>query len=362
MATAQFPFPLTAALERELTRRIALEYDTSNELHFARRLVRPILTLSDSSSRLGLWRSTTRRLEVSRVLVLERAWTEVVEVLKHEMAHQYVDEVLRVRGEPPHGPAFARVCAERGIDARAEGIPLAAAGADATSRVLERVQKLLALASSNEEHEASAAMRKAHELMLRHNLSSVEGAEARYEARHLGDASSRRSAVEREVVALLSKYFFVQVIEIPTYVARTGKRGWVFEVCGTRANVALAEHAFVFLLETADRLWRRLRRERSIAASERLPYQCGVIRGFGEKLESEREVLRGTGLVWVGDAGLERYYHARHPRISRATQYQRLGAAHELGREAGREVVLHRPVGPGGASSREPPRRLRSGS
>lgn len=338
------PSPLSALLEAELVRRISREYAWCNELHFGNKLRPPLIALSDAASRLGAWHRGSRRLEVSRVLVLERPWTEVVEVLKHEMAHQFVHEVLGVLDETAHGPSFAKVCRARGIDGRAAGMASGSGAADETTRVLERVQKLLALATSSERHEAEVAMRKAHELMLRHNVTSLHGAEPGYEVRHVGDPTRRRSAVEREVVALLTRYFFVEVIEIPSYVVATAKDGVVFELCGTHANVAFAEHVFSFLTATAERLWQQARRTSGIAGTERIPFQSGVIRGFGEKLAGEREVLRGTGLVWVGDPALERFYRARHPRIHQTTRRQRLGEAHAMGREVGREVVLHRPV------------------
>lgn len=338
-------------LEAELLRRLAAEYAWRNELHFGRKLRPPTLALADGVSRLGVWKRAERRIEIARALVLSRPWTETVEVLKHEMAHQFVHEVLGVLDESAHGATFRRVCAERGIDARAAGLVSVRGGEDATSRIIERVQKLLALAGSSERHEAEAAMRKAHELMLRHNLDALHVGAAGYEVRHLGDPTRRRTSVERDVVAVLTEFFFVEVIEIPTYVPTTGRSGVVFEVCGSVANVAMAEHVFGFLVGTAERLWQEARRARRLPGTERVPFQSGVIRGFGDKLRAERETLRGTGLVWVGDAALERFYRARHPRIHRTTRWQRTGEGHALGREAGRGVVLHRPVGSGPSES-----------
>ncbi|MFN7698666.1 MAG: SprT-like domain-containing protein [Deltaproteobacteria bacterium] len=339
--------PLSPVLEAELVRRLAHEFAWRNDLHFGSRLRAPLIALSDAATRLGAWHHASRRLEISRQLVVSRPWAEIVVVLTHEMAHQFVHEVLGVRDESAHGPTFARVCRERGIDARAAGLIDASAGSDETSRVLDRVQKLLALAGSSERHEAEGAMRKAHELMLRHNLSAAHGADAGYEVRHLGEPTRRRSSMERDIVGILTRYFFVEAIEIRSYVVATGRDGVVFEICGTRANVALAEHVFAFLAATAERLWQEARTKRGLPGGERVPFQSGVVRGFGEKLASERELLRGTGLVWVGDAALERFYRARHPRIRETTRYQRVSEGHALGRQAGREVVLHRPVGSG---------------
>ena len=55
-------------------------------------------------------------------LVTEHPWTVVLEVLRHEMAHQYVDEVLGVHDETAHGPTFQAVCEARAIDGRAAGV------------------------------------------------------------------------------------------------------------------------------------------------------------------------------------------------------------------------------------------------
>jgi hypothetical protein len=365
---------LSAALEAALVRELRARYDWDNRSRFGSRLVPPVLTLSDSTTHLGRWHSATRTLELSRTLVLHRPWLEVASVLEHEMAHQFVDEVLRVRGETAHGETFRRVCAERGIDARAAGAPTAAAPADpdgpnggdgrdgrdaaagSVDRVLDRIRKLLALAGSPNQHEAEIAMRKAHELMLRHNIEvATTQAERSYEIRHLGDPHKRGTRVETEIASLLSELFFVKIIRVPVYLPRLGKSGLVYEVSGTHANVEMASHVYAFLLATAERLWAENRHDARVRnGRDRLIYQSGVIGGFRDKLMSERTGLQQTGLVWVGDGDLDRFYHARHPHMVTRRHRVRVNGAHAAGREAGRTVVLHKPVerGPSDAGPR----------
>jgi hypothetical protein len=373
--------PLSVELEAALLRELRATYAWENDARFGRRLRAPLLVLSDARGRLGRWVAERRVLELSRPFVLERPWPEVVAVLTHEMAHQYVDEVLCVRDEAAHGATFRRVCAERGIDARAAGDPAVPPAPQAAppgaareaDRALDRIRKLLALAGSPNAHEAESAMRKAHELMLRHNVAEAEARAATaasagdhgFEVRHLGDAGRRRTRVEDEIVGLLTEHFFVQAIRIPVYLPREGRRGWIFEIVGTPANVAMAEHVFSFLLATADRLWTAARRGEGPGAGaiasgrDRLSFQTGVVRGFREKLRDERATLRGTGLVWRGDAALDAYYRRRNPRIATRTTRTRLGAAHEAGRAAGRAVTLHRPLeGAAPGASDAGPRRL----
>jgi len=346
---------LSAELEAALLRELRQCYAWENEARFKNRLRAPVIALVDTTTQLGRWAPALRTIELARAFVLDRPWPEVTSVLLHEMAHQLVDEVLVIRHETAHGATFRRVCAELGIDARAAGTPQPGTGSATAKidRILDRIRKLLALAGSANEHEAALAMRKAHELMLRHNIEEI-GTPRAFEVRHIGDATRRGTRVESEVVALLVDYFFVRAIRIPVYLARTGKRGHVYEITGTLPNVEMASHVHAFLLATADRLWQaHLHAGHVHDKRDRLSYQCGVIRGFADKLAAERSELRGTGLVWRGDVALDAHYHARNPRITTRRHTLTLDGAHAAGREAGRRVVLHKPVthGPSAAGT-----------
>lgn len=347
---------LSAALERELVRELALRYAEVNEDRFGARLRTPLLALSDAAGYLGRWISATRTIELGRAFVAARPWLEVCSVLEHEMAHQFVDEVLGIRDETAHGETFRRVCAERGIDARAAGAPVAASDGGSTDagRTLDRIRKLLALAASSNQHEAEIAMRRAHELMLRHNIEHVPYASG-YVVRHLGDPLKRGNRVETEVMLLLGEFFFVKVIRVPVYVPRAGRAGHVYEIAGTPDNVEMAEFIYHFMLRTADRLWHANKHDARVRGGrDRLAYQAGVVRGFRDKLAAERKELRGTGLVWRGDGNLDQFYRARHPRIVTRRSYVRTGDAHAAGREAGRTVVLHKPVATTGSAGGGP--------
>src|SRR5690606_13645615 len=113
MADAPRRTELDRELENACLRALATEYDQLNYDLFNDLLRRPELRLGEGRSRLGTWETNPPTITLARQLVLERPWGVLVEVLKHEMAHQFVNQVLRV-DEPPHGPAFAQVCRERG--------------------------------------------------------------------------------------------------------------------------------------------------------------------------------------------------------------------------------------------------------
>jgi hypothetical protein len=341
---------LGAELEAALVRELMTAYQTLNYSHFRRKLKPAAIELSDAVSRLGRWVSDARAIEISRPLVLQHPWAIVIEVLKHEMAHQYVYEVLGVADEAAHGPAFREVCERLGIDATASGMPAAAAGAgpdEAEQRILERISRLLALAESSNVHEAQAAMGAAQRLMLKYNLDVARARAAReYRFRHLGTPSGRVGESERIVGGILAKHFFVEAIWVPVYLPLDGKRGSVLEICGTHANLEMGAYVHAFLHHTAEHLWLDHKRTHRVQGNkERRTYLAGVMLGFLEKLNAERKASAEQGLVWVQDADLDGYYRRRHPHVQhvRHAGNQRT-AAHAHGREAGRRIVLHRPM------------------
>ncbi len=353
--------PLRIELEHAALRAVRRSYEQLNGSLFRFRLRAPAFELVESSERLGRWVPAERRLELSRELLVRHGWGVLEEVLKHEMAHQYVDEVLAVRDEPAHGPAFRKVCEERGIDARAAGAPhVADAGVE--SPVLERIAKLLALAESPNEHEAQAAMSAAQRLMLKHNIeAAVSGSTIGHVFRHLGKPTGRVPEHERRLAMILDEFFFVQVIWVPVWRTFEAKRGSVLEVCGTRENVELAAYVYDFLVYTSDALYRADRKRRGDRSHQaRRKFLAGVMSGFHDRLTQERARSEAQGLVWVGDAELRGYFRRRHPHVRWARHSVSTGGeAYRRGQAAGRNIVLHRGMktGPSSAVRLLPPRR-----
>ncbi len=280
--------------------------------------------------------------------MLSHDWNVVLEVLKHEMAHQFVFEVLR-EVESAHGPAFQATCERLGIDARSQGIPEAQRSPEQT-RLLERIHKLLALAESDNRHEAEAAAAAAQKLMLRHNIDTRERVEhvehLDYTFRQIGRITGRVSEWERRLGNILRDYFFVEIIWVSAYVPSTGKRGSVMEAIGSPENLDLAHYVYDFLVSSAERLWKHHQRAEGITANQdRAPYYAGVMSGFAQKLMQQQKAHRTDGLVWVPHARLSAYTRKRHPHLRTIRQqgHKRRDAFQE-GQKAGRDVVLHRGI------------------
>lgn len=332
--------------ERAIVRELLGAHRSINQSHFRGALATPQVALTDASSFLARYLRGARTIEVARSFVLQaESWGVVIEVLKHEMAHQYVHEVLG-ESEPPHGPAFRAVCERLGIDARASGIPKSELDAPG-QRVLDRVHKLLALAESDNRHEAEAAAAAAQRLMLRHNLAlPTAGESERYSFRQIGRITGRVTEWERRLGNVLRDHFFVDVIWVPAFQVDAQRRGHVMEVIGTPENLDLASYVYDFLARTAERLWQAHKCAEGVRGNaDRRTYYAGVMSGFAEKLATQARAHKAEGLVWVPHAELKVYTRKRHPylrTISHRGQGRRDAFSH--GQRAGRELVLHKGV------------------
>src|SRR5262245_25980687 len=177
----------TTALPERLTRlwtkQLYREY--TNILHWydLTNVMAPVALAIAPITNYGEWRPATRTIVIADHLIRGYPWNVVLEVLKHEMAHQYVHEVLGSQSERPHGESFQDACHRLGVPAWAAsasgtlppetGHRLTRQLNDEEERLLRRAEKLLALAGSTHEHEAQLAMQRAQELFAKHHLASL---------------------------------------------------------------------------------------------------------------------------------------------------------------------------------------------
>ena len=320
-------------------------WDYYNDLYLKKSLNRPVIRLSSLKGALGKWEAATRTITLSLVHIETDDWLCVMDTLRHEMAHQYVDEVLRPVNESAHGPAFKKACRRLRCGhgpAAQDGPPVK------EDRPLRRLRKVLSLAASPNENEAQQAVQKARELMLKYNLDCVSlDGERDFACRALGDIKARHTAAELRMASLLGRFFFVEVLWQHSYDARRDKTGTVLTVYGTTPNLEMAHYVHDYLWTVMASLWARYRQARGMTGQrQRQKYFAGVLDGFYRKLESQERMIRETtDLVWKGDPRLGEYFRYLNPRIR---TYHRGGIkaddAYRAGVHDGRQVTLHRPI------------------
>jgi hypothetical protein len=317
-----------------------------NQEYLGGALVPPLIRLGEGLEQLGLWEGGRRRLTIALHHLQEYPWLEVMETLRHEMAHQYAGEVLRATGEAPHGPAFRQACQLLRCSPGASY----QAGEERTEeeRVLRVLKKVLSLAGSPNEHEAQAAVNKARRLLLEYNLDIVElDRERGFACRSLGPVKARHASHEMWLPMILHEFFFVEVLWAPTYQPLLDREGTVLQIYGTPANLDMAEYVYAFLSGLLEQLWAGYKQRQGLRGErQRQAFYVGVLQGVHGALRGQEEQLHaGRALVWKGDPRLREYYRYLNPRV----RVRRGGGvmatpAYQAGMEEGRRVRIHRPL------------------
>ncbi len=327
---------------------------------FRLELQRPVIRVESLEGRWGLWDPEIRTISLSETLIRNFAWDTVIEILKHEMAHQIVFDLFG--SDQAHGPLFHRAAEMLGMSAwacRAETdlaayAPQSVEGASSTEeeRLLRRVEKLLALAASSNEHEAFAAMTKVRELQSKYQIDYLR---AKLPPNHLCfTIALKRKRVERYqsvIASLLTDHFFVEVIHSHLFDAADCCDYKTLELLGLPQNVKMAEYVFHFLSNQLPLLWSQFRDKGRPGRVSKTSYFLGVLKGFGEKLEQQTQQAlstisdeRSVSLLALGDQQLEAFVKYRFPRLQNISRGKRYHdpSAYEAGRRAGTTLKLHR--------------------
>ena len=284
------------AWDRSLLHGLACEWEKSlwvlSPPH--RKMMRlPLFSLREMEDRWGSWSGKKREISLSRNLVLNHPWDAVCEVLLHEMAHQFTEEVFAAHHEPPHGAQFQKACHLLRANPKASGnykplderIAQGSAGGEA--RIMVRVKKLMALAESPNQHEAEAAMGKAHELIARYNLDLLAQEEKRnFTSVFVGRPALRHPPEDYALAHLLQDFYFVRGIWVSAYVPASGKMGRVLEISGTTQNIKMASYVHDFVGRFIHSQWAAYNKNRSLNRHRQTDFALGIVEGFRSKLET----------------------------------------------------------------------------
>lgn len=326
-------------LERRILHGLACEWkealwvlDSSHE----ELMRKPMFSLGDMKSKLGKWLREKREICLSRNLVLNHSWDAVREVLLHEMAHQFADEVLGASNEPPHGPEFQRAChllranpnASEKYEPLHDRIFRESSGSE--DKIMLRINKLMALAQSQNQHEAEAAMAKAHQLIGKYNVDLLTHEEnLSFVSVFVGKPALRHFREEYALACLLTDFYSVFGIWMPAYVVDKGKMGSVFEISGTVQNTKTAHYVYDFVRQSINSQWDEYNKDNGLNRYRKTDFAMGIIQGFSSKLKSQTETKRKVkdtcplvphsgrrelALIKIEDPLLKKYVGYKYPR------------------------------------------------
>ncbi|MBW1890303.1 MAG: DUF2786 domain-containing protein [Deltaproteobacteria bacterium] len=316
-------------LERNILQGLSLEWENALwVLKEAQRkkMKKPLFSLKDMGRQLGTWSREKNEISLSRKHVLNYPWEDVREILLHEMAHQYADQILNAGDKLPHGRLFQEACfilranpsasgSFKPLHERVHGEPR-----DRRDRHLLRIKKLMSLAESKNRHEAEAAMAKAHDLMKKYNLELLSQNKTRdYISMFVGHPALRHFRESYYLANLLQEYYFVQGLWVSAYVLEKGKMGRALEISGTVQNVKIASYVHAFVNHYIDSQWRVYRHGKKLNRYRKSDFAVGLIEGFINKLTTRAETRdknsapNARSLVKFADPLLGDYMAYKYP-------------------------------------------------
>ncbi len=312
------------ALDHRILHGLSCEWEVAIWMldeSFRSLLRKPIFSLREMDRRLGYWDPVKKEISLSRSFVSNHSWYAVRDVLVHEIAHQVAYQVFGVVNETAHGPAFQKACGLLRIDADATGRYQALtehSECGESDKILIRVKKLLALAESQNVHEAEAAMLKAHELIAKYNVDLLALNEKRDFTSMLVCMPALRHTREKYHLAnLLQDFYFVQGIWVPAYVVGKGKMGRAFEISGTAQNLEIASYVYDFISNYILAQWLKYNEAGLCNHHRRTDFAVGVLDGFRKKMEithkKENSKRDDGALIAIKDSQLLDYMAFKYP-------------------------------------------------
>ncbi|MGB3221541.1 MAG: DUF2786 domain-containing protein [Desulforhopalus sp.] len=351
---------LTDKLQHLWLQQLQLEFEEicmSYDLY----LMMPVFEITDAKKELGAWCPETRTLRLSRHLILNYSWSVTIQVLKHEMAHQLCSERHDiVKG--PHGEGFQRACALLGVlpEYRRPGVVVvetveqASGGSKISERGREcmaKVQKLLALSQSSNEHEAALAIQKANDLIEKYHIQELgSDQQHRYSFGIIDRKRKRIESYQRRICSILHDFFFVKVVLSSLYDPMTNETYKTIELLGTKENVTIAEYCYHFLENRLVSLWSQNRKRfKGSVRTEKNSYYLGLLRGFYQKLEQQKNVKEDLpiepkmgDLIIAEEKRLESFVGMRFPRLRKISRggVKVYGSTYNEGVETGKTITF----------------------
>jgi predicted SprT family Zn-dependent metalloprotease len=340
------------------------DYDHINWA-YSLKLYRPMIQIVEVDSFWGQWCPIDRKIKIAKRLIDNHTWDTVVNILKHEMAHQMDSDIFFGVGD--HGEGFKRACKLLGLPPEYQCSSL-----DSGSKIfnwkedliqsdeqtenhtmIRRVEKLLSLAQSSNENEALAAMEKVMQIYQVYNIKRIESrTKSNYVYAVINLKKQRIESYQSTIGNILQEFYFTEVVYGGLYDAQSLKTYQVMELFGTKENVQMAEYVFYFLNSKVLDLWQDYSKKNMLPVKFKRSYMIGVLRGFSEKLreikKSHLETI-GTGsslTIAENDEYLKRFVREKYPRLTNSSGSSSgiYSHAFESGKQDGKSIVINKGI------------------
>jgi len=272
--------------------------------------------------------------------------TQLQDIIRHELAHYLT--YIHYPAASSHGPEFQALCKRFGWEQNVSRAKITLQMDEGTKKtqdtpLLRKIEKLLALTTSHNKHEAEVAMLKAQELLLRHNidltkLSTENNLEEKIVLKRV--LQSKKRSPKLNAIARILQTFFVNIIY------RAGKDYTYLEISGSQTNVEIAEYVANFLEHELERLWDLAQEQYPILHGlvAKNSFFSGVATGYCNKVEALKKDLpkeMSSSLVVV-ERSLEKMLSLVYPKLSNGKSSQKkCAASSNIGEQMGKSLQIN---------------------
>jgi len=204
----------------------------------------------ESKSHLGYYDPKLYQIALNKQLMFEVSNDILKNVLRHELAHFLVAALFKYTKQD-HGVEFRGIFKEYGWNSEFSKSQIDLSKSvkrdENEKKLLDKIDKLLKLGNSSNEHEAKLATQRANDLMIKHNLVTLNNDDdSAYVLRVM--EYKRRNAKHDALYEILKEFQVHPVFN-------QGQGGGYLEIIGSQTNIKIAEYVCHFLDRSIDQVW-----------------------------------------------------------------------------------------------------------
>lgn len=269
---------------------------------------------------------------------------QLYNIIRHELAHfiNFIEYGVTINS---HGPEFRLFCQQMKWSEEVykaticleniENVP----GIEESS-VLRKIQKLMALASSSNHHEAELAMIKSQQLLLKHNIESKYiGSDDDEKVFLKRIMKQRKENAKMRAIAIILQTFFVT-----TVYSRAGEFTYL-EIMGNSVNIEIAEYVAAVLQSELDNLWDQAQQHTHLKGLvAKNSFFLGLAKGYCNKINALKRDYNGevAHALMVIEKKLADAKSMAYPRLSSSKRGgNHCSASSALGELMGRQLNIN---------------------
>ncbi|MBY0518188.1 MAG: SprT-like domain-containing protein [Bacteriovoracaceae bacterium] len=295
----------------------------------------------EDDSRWGYFESQFYQIGINSKLVGTIKDSVLRDLIRHELAH-YLAFIFYPHTKSAHGEEFKLICKKyhwpETVAAASGDLPsLIHVGDMKSEAIIEKVKKLLSLASSDNPHEAELATLKANQLILKYHIEKSDLQDSKEFCVSTLMESSKKNSLMLAIYEILTHFLVKPLLFYG--------RGCVrLEAAGDREQIKLAHYITDYLVLELESLWKSESKRLDLKGLRaKNSFYVGIAKGFSEKLTQSRTQftpVESKGLIKV-EGQLKAQFDKFIGGLSSSTSGQVLDSkALESGKQKGRDLSI----------------------